>query len=147
MGYVEVHRGCVSVPNTYVFGAEMGQCDGGLNIYFLDGGKFDCTKACLKSQDFGVIPFFTASATSSLSSICDRTGANVSCLSQLWGSRLPRATILYFARCGDPCSSCFIVDTAIDGNMGPRMCLSCWYSVSVMISKHPSSSKPLYSSL
>ena len=125
----------------------MGQCDGSRNTYFSDGGRWDCTKACLKSHDFGVIPFFTASATSSLNSICDSTGANVSFLSQLCGSRLPNATILYFARCGDPCSLCFIVETAIEGRVGPRMFLSCWYSVSVMMSKQPSSSKPSYSSL
>ena len=106
-------------------GAEIGQLDGGRRTYFSDGGRVDWTNACLKSHDFGVTPLFAASAIRRRSSICEMTGANVSVLSQLWGSRLPNATILYFARCGSPCSLCFMVEIAMDGRVGPRMDFSC----------------------
>ena len=98
----------------------MGQFVGGRRTYFSFGGSVDWMKACLKSQDLGVMPFLTASATSKRSSICDKTGANVSVLSQSCGSKFPKAQIRYLALIGFPFLSCLMVEIVIDGNVGPK---------------------------
>ena len=61
-----------------MLGGVRGQFGGGERTYFSVGGRTDFTKACLTSQDLGVLPFWTASAIKSQRSWCDITGAKVS---------------------------------------------------------------------
>eukprot|EP00957_Ditylum_brightwellii_P036480 2763022-Ditylum_brightwellii.AAC.1 len=61
--------------------------------------------------------------SSSLSSICGRTGEKQSALDHGFVSRLPNATILCFALTGFPSGSYFTYDIAIVGSAGPVMCL------------------------
>ena len=62
----------------------------------------------------------------------DMTGAKQSLVDHTCGSRLPSATILYFARVGLPFSLYLMVDNAIVGRALPTMFQIFWYSVSVM---------------
>ena len=58
-----------------MLGGVKGQFRGGVMTYFSVGGSIDWQKACLKSQVFGILPCFTASAISRRRFICPRTGA------------------------------------------------------------------------
>ena len=80
------------------------------------------------------------------SSIWDRTGAKQSGFDQSCGSRLPSATILYFALIGTPFLSNFMVDIAIVGSILPTVSLILLYSDSDMMSQAGRSWSPSYSS-
>ena len=62
----------------------------------------------------------------------DNTGAKQSFVDHLYGSRLPRATILHFACFGSPFSSYLRVEKAIVGRVCPTTWRIFWYCASVM---------------
>jgi len=57
----------------------------------------------------------------------ESTGAKQSEEFHWWGSRLPSATIQYFARSGFPWLSCLILEIAMVGKAGPIVFLRIWY--------------------
>lgn len=115
--------------------------------YFSLGGRRACTKACLTSPFFATRLSLTAIARSRRNSSKLRTGAYVSDLSQLCGSRLPKATILYLALFLFPFSSYLMVDTAMEGKRYGHRCRMAQYCASDITSQHGRSTRPSYSSL
>ena len=75
--------------------------------------------ACWMSPVLGMHLFWTAREMRNRNSSCDNTGAKQSSDDHLVGSRLPRATILYFARTGSLCPLVLIVEIAMVGMIPP----------------------------
>ena len=104
-----------------MLGGVRGQPGGGRRTYFSVSGSVDWQKACLMSPDRSGRLWQMASEVSRQSSGRLSTGAKQSLVDHSCGSKLPRATILHFARLGRPFSSYLTVDMAMVGRALPTV--------------------------
>ena len=124
----------------------MGHPGGGRHTYCSLAGRYDWQKAWLTSALFSFLFTLVARLVIRRSSAWERTGAKQSLFDQLWGSRLPRATIRYLARIGFPSPSRLMVEMAMVGRALPLNGKRRLYSSSLITSHVSRLSNPLYSS-